>query len=62
MSLKLEARFASSLIASLRDAGHKVEIVAPFDDAMGHAGMVIRHANGQLEGASDPRCDGAVSE
>jgi gamma-glutamyltranspeptidase/glutathione hydrolase len=28
---------------------------------MGHAGAVLRHANTMLEGASDPRSDGAAA-
>jgi gamma-glutamyltranspeptidase/glutathione hydrolase len=27
---------------------------------MGHAGAVVRHSNGLLEGANDPRSDGAA--
>ncbi|OYX14157.1 MAG: gamma-glutamyltransferase [Rhizobiales bacterium 32-66-8] len=60
VTLKLEDRFPSDLIAALRAAGHDVEMVAPFDAMMGHAGAIARHADGRLEGASDPRSDGAV--
>jgi gamma-glutamyltranspeptidase/glutathione hydrolase len=28
---------------------------------MGHAGMVVRHRDGLLEGAADPRGDGAAA-
>jgi len=28
---------------------------------MGHAGAIVRHADGLLEGAADPRSDGAVA-
>ena len=61
VNLRLESRFPDELIAALRAAGHDVELVAPFDEVMGHAGAAVRHPNGLLEGASDPRCDGAVS-
>jgi len=60
MSLKLEDRFDPALVEALRDAGHAVEPVGPFSDLMGHAGAVVRHPDGLLEGASDPRSDGAA--
>jgi len=60
MSLKLEDRFDPDLVQALRDAGHAVELLGPFDDLMGHAGAVLRHADGLLEGTSDPRSDGAA--
>jgi len=60
MSLKLEDRFDPELVLALRDAGHAVELLGPFDDLMGHAGAVVRHPDGLLEGASDPRSDGAA--
>jgi len=59
-TLKLEARFAPQVIASLIDRGHEVEVVADFDEMMGHAGALIRHNNGVIEGAADPRSDGAA--
>jgi len=60
MSLKLESRFDPSLVQALREAGHEVELVGPFDDLLGHAGAIVRHPDGLLEGASDPRSDGAA--
>ncbi|MEO6339491.1 MAG: gamma-glutamyltransferase family protein [Caulobacteraceae bacterium] len=60
-SLKLEDRFDPVLVAQLRAAGHEVELVAPFTSTMGHAGALVRHADGTLEGAADPRSDGAVA-
>ena len=60
-TLKLEDRFARSLYAGLRSAGHAVELVAPFETLMGHAGAIVRHPGGALEGASDPRSDGGVA-
>lgn len=59
-SLKLEARFAPHVIASLRDRGHDVEVVAGFDEMMGHAGALVRLPDGVIEGAADPRSDGAA--
>lgn len=60
-TLKLESRFDPDTVKALRDAGHAVDIMAPFTSIMGHAGAVCRHENGLLEGASDPRSDGAVA-
>ncbi|WP_318010693.1 gamma-glutamyltransferase family protein [Celeribacter litoreus] len=59
-SLKLEDRFDPALVASLKAAGHDVELIPPFSDLAGHAGAVLRHPNGLLEAASDPRADGAA--
>ncbi|HHK9651878.1 TPA: oxamate amidohydrolase, partial [Klebsiella pneumoniae] len=60
-SLKLEGRFASACIARLRELGHDVEVLADFSEAMGHAGAIVRHPNGLLEGATDPRSNGAAA-
>ena len=59
-SLKLEGRFDPDLVAQLSDAGHDVEMIAPFSDLAGHAGAVVRHGSGLIEAASDPRSDGAA--
>jgi gamma-glutamyltranspeptidase/glutathione hydrolase len=59
-TLKLEDRFDERLYSSLAAAGHRVEIVEPFSNLMGHAGAIVRHSHGVLEGASDPRSDGAA--
>jgi gamma-glutamyltranspeptidase/glutathione hydrolase len=58
--LKLEDRFDPALIATLQAAGHDVQLVGPFEDMMGHAGAVVVHPDGLLEGATDPRSDGAA--
>ena len=50
-----------SVIEALRRAGHDVEVAAPFTDMMGHAGAIVRHPSGVLEGAADPRGDGVVA-
>lgn len=60
-SLKIEAVLGDDLIAVLRDAGHDVEVTESFAQIMGHAGAIVRHPDGTLEGASDPRSDGAVA-
>jgi len=60
-TLKLEARFAPEVVEELRRRGHDVEVLAPYDETMGHAGAVIQHPNGVFEGGADPRSDGAVA-
>lgn len=61
VTLKLESRFEPALVGSLRAAGHDVELLPGFTATMGHAGAVVRHPDGTLEGAADPRSDGAVA-
>lgn len=61
VSLKIEENFSHTVIEQLKAAGHDVETVPAFSDMMGHAGAIVRHANGVLEGASDPRSDGGVA-
>lgn len=60
-TLKLEDGFDDALYADLAAAGHDVERVGPLTATMGHAGAIIRHADGRLEGATDPRSDGKVA-
>jgi oxamate amidohydrolase len=61
-SLKLENRFAPELVQQLREAGHMVDVLPEaFSDTMGHAGALVRHPNGVIEGAVDPRSDGIVA-
>ena len=57
-SLKLEAGIDP---APLIAAGHHVEMLPAFSGAMGHAGAIVRHPDGTLEGATDPRSDGMVA-
>ncbi|NIR59298.1 MAG: gamma-glutamyltransferase [Gammaproteobacteria bacterium] len=58
--LKLESRFAPEVVEGLRARGQPVEVVAAFDPVMGHAGALVRRADGLIEGAADPRSDGAA--
>jgi gamma-glutamyltranspeptidase/glutathione hydrolase len=60
-TLKIEDRFDPALYKALRAAGHDLELVAPMTAMMGHAGAVLRHPDGRVEGASDPRSDGGAS-
>jgi gamma-glutamyltranspeptidase/glutathione hydrolase len=61
-TLKLESRFAPSLVQQLKDAGHVVELLdEAFSDTMGHAGALVLRSDGVIEGAADPRSDGCVA-
>lgn len=60
-NLRIESRFPPALIEALRAAGHDVEPVGEFDAVMGHAGALVRHPQGLIEGAADPRGDGAAA-
>lgn len=57
-NLRIEDRVPAEVIDALRAAGHDVEVVGPFEEIMGHAGAVVHHPSGLMEGASDPRSDG----
>ena len=59
-TLKIEDRFAPEVLSALIAAGHDLEVVAPFAGMTGHAGALVRKPDGELEGATDPRCDGAA--
>jgi len=60
-SLKFESRVDPAVLAELKARGHDVEVLGPWEDTMGHGGMILRHPNGLLEGANDPRSDGAAA-
>ena len=60
-SLKLESRFSDDIVRDLEARGHPIEMLNEFDETVGHAGAIIRHPDGVLEGASDPRSDGCVA-
>jgi gamma-glutamyltranspeptidase/glutathione hydrolase len=61
VSLKLEARFGEPVRSALAQAGHEIEVVDAYSDLVGHAGALVRHADGVIAGAADPRSDGAVA-
>ena len=59
-SLKIEANTDPDLIIALRDAGHQIELIEAFSSLAGHAGAVVRHPDGRVEAAADPRSDGVA--
>jgi oxamate amidohydrolase len=61
-SLRMESRFDGNLVDRLLSAGHDVEVLPDgYSDTTGHAGAVMLHGNGTLEGAHDPRADGGAA-
>ena len=61
-NLRMEQRFDEGVIDRLMSAGHDVAVLdESYSDTMGHAGAVILHANGTLEGGHDPRADGGAA-
>ncbi|CAG9795390.1 unnamed protein product [Diatraea saccharalis] len=59
-TLKLEDRFDDDTLQYLKERGHKVELLGTFSEKMGQAGALVRHTNGMMEGAFDPRSDGSA--
>ena len=60
-NIRIENRIDPAVIEALRSVGHDVGVIGPFDEVMGHAGALVRHPDGSMEGASDPRSDGQVA-
>src|SRR5262245_40472320 len=61
-NLRLESRFDDELVDRLLSAGHDVEVLPDaYSDVMGHAGAVVLHGDGTLEGAHDLRADGGAA-
>ena len=58
--VKIEARFPDTVFRELEGRGHVVSRLAPFDEIVGHAGLVMRDATGAVSGGADPRSDGTV--
>jgi gamma-glutamyltranspeptidase len=61
-NLRVEPRLDGGVIDRLLAAGHDVEVLSEaYSDLMGHAGAVVMHPVGTLEGAHDPRADGGAA-
>ena len=61
-NLRMESRFGDALVERLLSAGHDVEVLPDaYSDVMGHAGAVVLHPDGTLEGGHDPRADGGAA-
>ncbi len=61
VGVMMENRFDPDLVAALEGAGHAVVVLPDaYSEALGHAGAIVRRADGRLFGAADPRSDGAA--
>jgi len=60
-NLRIENRFDKSVISTLIERGHDVEVVGAFEEIMGHAGALVLNPNGLIEAAADPRSDGSAA-
>ena len=60
-NLRIENRYEKNIISALRNVGHDIEEIGPFDEIMGHAGALVHHSDGLIEGAADPRGDGIAA-
>jgi gamma-glutamyltranspeptidase len=55
----IENRFPAQVPEQLRELGHVIAELGPWEDAMGHAQAIRLHPEDQIfAGAADPRCDG----
>lgn len=60
--LHVEGRFPSATVAALREYGHVVATIGPWDSAVGHAqGIVIDDEHGVFHGGADPRAEGIAA-
>ncbi|MBB6443972.1 gamma-glutamyltransferase [Bacillus benzoevorans] len=60
-SLKIEGRIDSKIIHTLQARGHRMDVLEPFSDVMGHAGAIkIDPVTNVKFGGADPRGDGAA--
>ena len=59
--VKIEGRVPSAVTEELARRGHPVKIVEDYIDIMGHAGAIVLHENGVMQGGSDPRSDGQAA-
>ena len=60
-TLKLERRFPQTVFDDLKARGHDIEWIGEMDESVGHAGALIRNADGTMIGGFDPRSDGGVA-
>jgi gamma-glutamyltranspeptidase/glutathione hydrolase len=58
--LRLESRFDESIVSGLQALGHDTREAPAWDDAMGHAHLILLREHGGYVTASDPRSEGAA--
>lgn len=60
-SLRLEGRFNKKTINYLKERGHEIVMLPDYSEIVGHAGALVRHPSGMMEGAFDPRSNGSAA-
>ncbi|KAJ8727357.1 hypothetical protein PYW07_001476 [Mythimna separata] len=60
-TLKLEGRFSEEIVESLKELGHEVVMLPDYSEDVGQAGMLVRHPDGNMEGAFDLRSNGSAA-
>jgi gamma-glutamyltranspeptidase/glutathione hydrolase len=57
-SVRVESRMSPEIVEGLRARGHSVQVLGPFENALGHAqAIAIDRERGTLAGGADPRAD-----
>jgi gamma-glutamyltranspeptidase/glutathione hydrolase len=57
-SVRVESRMPAEIVEGLSARGHNVQVLGPFENALGHAqAIAIDRARGTLAGGADPRAD-----
>lgn len=59
-SLKLESNVDPHVVASLRERGHQISLIAALSPLAGQAGAIVIDDHGDMMGAHDPRSDGVA--
>jgi len=59
-TLLVESGVDENILVGLKETGHKVTVIGPSEEIMGHAQVIARLPGGVLVGGSDPRSDGQV--
>jgi gamma-glutamyltranspeptidase len=57
-SVRVESRLPAEVVAGLRERGHHVDVLGPYENVFGHAhAIVVDRGRGTLAGGADPRAD-----
>ncbi|XP_047022328.1 oxamate amidohydrolase proenzyme-like [Helicoverpa zea] len=60
-TLKLENRFSAETVSYLKEKGHDIVMLPDYSEDTGQAGALVRHLDGNVEGAFDPRSNGSAA-
>uniref|UniRef100_A0A2H1VSC5 SFRICE_021301 n=1 Tax=Spodoptera frugiperda TaxID=7108 RepID=A0A2H1VSC5_SPOFR len=60
-TLKLEGRFNTETINYLKERGHDIVMLPDYSEHTGQAGLLVRHPDGNMEGAFDVRSNGSAA-